>query len=64
MLKDDIEKKSIKKKKTRVNQVNSSNPWLESWNWDKSIKSKLKQIMKLKSLANQILKDEIEKKKT
>jgi hypothetical protein len=62
MLKDDIEKKSIKKKKTRVNQVNSSNSWLESWNWDKSIKNKLKQIMKLKSLANQILKVEIEKK--
>ena len=58
-----ILKKNQLKKKTRVNQVNSSNPWLESWNWDKSIKSKLKQIMKLKSLANQILKDEIEKKK-
>jgi hypothetical protein len=57
-----ILKKNQLKKKTRVNQVNSSNPWLESWNWDKSIKNKLKQIMKLKSLANQILKVEIEKK--
>jgi len=65
MLKDGIEKKSIKKgQKTQVNRVNLQNPQFESWDHDNLIKIKLKQIIKFIPQWTQTFKDKIERKNT
>ena len=66
MLKDKIEKKSVKKRiKDLLNRVNLLNSRFRSWTWNNLIKSKLKKNMKVQSSLNLTSKVgiEIEKKK-
>jgi hypothetical protein len=53
-----------KKNIIKVNQVNSSNPWSRSWNWDNLVKSKLKRNHEAQSLINLMLKYEIKTKQS
>jgi hypothetical protein len=62
MLQDEIEKKSIKKRKEKLNnQVNLLNRWPRSWDSDNSIKKNKKNHKVLFSKIK-ILKDKIELK--
>jgi hypothetical protein len=66
MLKDKIEKKTVKKRiKDLLNRVNLLNSRFRSWTWNNLIKSKLKKNMKVQSSLNLTSKVgiEIEKKK-
>jgi hypothetical protein len=63
MFKDGIEKKNqLKKgKKTTQAEVNLSNSWFRSWDWDNPIEKKIKINHETQFSVNPVLKSEIEK---